>query len=243
MGLQCSILGHSFEPDGVEREREEEGDEVITTEREIEQCRRCGAERVVSESTEVTAVVDDVEVIDDGANEADGGVGTADAAGKPDGTDDRDAADDDPEPTDGDDAVVLESGTSSATEGGADPEPDPEPELGPDLEGAEDAADDGARDPGDEDAEILTEDGRSERETGEWPREDETEADPDGDEPVVETDAAVESPGEESLSGITVPDGDIVCPDCAFRIDAHSGYRNGDPCPECNAWLETERNQ
>ena len=58
MGLQCSILGHSFEPAGVEREREEQGSEVVTTEREIQRCSRCGNERIVSESTEVTAVVD-----------------------------------------------------------------------------------------------------------------------------------------------------------------------------------------
>lgn len=239
MGLQCSILGHSFEPDGVEREREEEGDEVITTEREIEQCRRCGAERVVSESTEVTAVVDDVEEIDSGANEADGSVGTADTTAGPDDAGDLGAADDGPEPTDGDDAVVLESDSSSTTEGSVDPEP----ELGPDLGGAEGAADDDDRDAGDEDAEILTEDDHSERETGEWPQESEPDADPGDDKPVVETDAPAEPPEEESLSGITVPDGDIACPDCAFRIDAHSGYRDGDPCPECNAWLEAERNQ
>ena len=56
MGLKCSLLGHSFEPADRERERKEQGKEVVTVVREIERCVRCGEERIVSESTEVTAV-------------------------------------------------------------------------------------------------------------------------------------------------------------------------------------------
>jgi hypothetical protein len=55
MGLRC-LLGHDFGPPEIEREREENGDEMVVTVREIETCRRCGDERVVSENKEVTAI-------------------------------------------------------------------------------------------------------------------------------------------------------------------------------------------
>lgn len=242
MGLQCSILGHSFEPAGVEREREEQGSEVVTTEREIERCRRCGNERVVSESTEVTAVVDADAVGLDGETDTapedaekpatDSSVegGIAGVVDRSDGTDDdvTDAPDSTP-PTDVD-------GSESASSGSDD-----------------DLLDDEPRSPEEDDAEILTDDddADSTRAPGQWP--DDVES---GDEPtdnvidlrdeaddVPEEDSPVETPGEESLSGITVPEGEIVCPDCGFRIEARSGYREGDSCPECSTWLEAERNQ
>ena len=126
MGLKCSLLGHSFEPADFEREREEQGSEVVTVVREIERCVRCGEERVVSESTEVTAVVDEEKVgLDDGADPDDGPV----------------------------------------------------------------------------------------------------------------------APDEEILSSITVPEGKIVCTECDFGVDAESSYRDGDPCPDCGAWLTSERNR
>lgn len=56
MTIRCSLLGHRFEEATVEREREEQGDEVLTVSREVETCSRCGAERVVSENTEITTV-------------------------------------------------------------------------------------------------------------------------------------------------------------------------------------------
>jgi hypothetical protein len=62
MGLKCSLFGHAFEPADIEREREEQGNEVVTVVRELERCIRCGKERVTSETTEVTAVVDADEV-------------------------------------------------------------------------------------------------------------------------------------------------------------------------------------
>jgi hypothetical protein len=55
MGLRC-LLGHDFGPPEIEREREENGDEMVVTVREVETCRRCGEERVVSENKEVTAI-------------------------------------------------------------------------------------------------------------------------------------------------------------------------------------------
>ena len=56
MGIKCSLLGHRFAETEVTEEREEQGSEVVVTIREVEQCDRCGAERVVSENKEVTSL-------------------------------------------------------------------------------------------------------------------------------------------------------------------------------------------
>lgn len=220
MGLQCSILGHAFEPAGVEREREEQGSEVVTTEREIQRCSRCGTERVVSESTEVAAVVDASEVDLETDDEDDAPEPDSGAEGGIAGVVDRsDAADDLSTKADDADGPVDE------------PPADPV-----DL-------DDEPPDPDEEDAEILTDDDEAEpeRQPGQWP--DDLDADTEDDEDDEDAGFDLTDPGEQSLSGITVPEGEIVCPECSFSIEANSGYRDGDPCPECNAWLEAERNQ
>lgn len=215
MGLKCSLLGHSFEPADFERERKEEGSEVVTVHREIERCVRCGEERVVSESTEVTAVVDedDVDLEDTGD-----GTGTGVAGG------DYDAGE----------GVGTGAGEKFT-----------------------------ARDPEEEDTEILT-DEEPGREPGAWPEEpdeswdpeeDQTpdadaepgaegsDVDPGGDAPDAEADDGPVQPDDETLSGITVPEGTIVCTECDFSVDAESSYREGDPCPDCGAWLTSERNR
>jgi DNA-directed RNA polymerase subunit RPC12/RpoP len=254
MGLQCSILGHAFEPAGVEREREQEGDEVVTTERELERCRRCGTERVVSESTEVTAVVDGeaVGLENDTAVdiEADPDVETGETAESDptgdamSGMVDRAGIDAGEESTADPDGPIASSGADDAvTE--IDDAADPASTGGELIESAspepnDESVDDEPPDPDSEDAEILTDDADPDRDPGEWPDDPDDE---DDTERVVETDATVEAPEDESLSGITVPEGEIVCPECGFRVEAHSGYRDGDSCPECNAWLEAERNQ
>lgn len=56
MGLRCSLLGHDYGESEIEREREEQGNEVVVTVREFEECRRCGNEQIVSENKEVTAI-------------------------------------------------------------------------------------------------------------------------------------------------------------------------------------------
>src|SRR6056297_567502 len=55
MGLRC-LLGHDFGEPELQREREEDGDEVVTTVREVKTCARCGETQVVSENTEVTTM-------------------------------------------------------------------------------------------------------------------------------------------------------------------------------------------
>ena len=47
MGLRCSLLGHDYGDSFVERDREERGNEVVVTERELKECARCGAEFTV----------------------------------------------------------------------------------------------------------------------------------------------------------------------------------------------------
>lgn len=56
MGLMCSLLGHEYGEPETEREREERGDEVVEYVRTVEYCDRCERERIVSESTEVRSV-------------------------------------------------------------------------------------------------------------------------------------------------------------------------------------------
>ncbi len=55
MGLRC-LLGHDFTEPRTERDREERGDEVIISIREVKECRRCGEQQVVSENKEVTSM-------------------------------------------------------------------------------------------------------------------------------------------------------------------------------------------
>ena len=56
MSLRCSLLGHSYGDAEIEREREEQGSEVVVTVREFEECERCGDRKIVTENKEVTAL-------------------------------------------------------------------------------------------------------------------------------------------------------------------------------------------
>ena len=55
MGLRC-LLSHDFGEPELEREREEQGNEVVITVNEVKTCSRCGERRIVSENTEVTSM-------------------------------------------------------------------------------------------------------------------------------------------------------------------------------------------
>ncbi len=243
MDLKCSILGHSFEPAGVERDREKRGSEVVTIVRELEQCQRCGQERVVSENTEVTTVLDSTDVdIDDDALE---------------GAVDETLSDPDREPdTDSGDSHDIDEPASGVDSDEIPPDPpEDEPASGTAAAEAAAAVDELAddpptdehppRDPAEEDTEILTEEDPG-REQGEWPDgtpQRNTDSPSDSSEPREHNadDAADSSEqDDDSLSGITIPEGSIVCPDCDFQVDAESSYRDGDPCPECGTWLTIE---
>ncbi|UPV72740.1 hypothetical protein M0R89_09280 [Halorussus limi] len=56
MSIRCSLLGHSYGDAEIEREREEQGSEVVVTVREFEECERCGERKIVTENKEVTAL-------------------------------------------------------------------------------------------------------------------------------------------------------------------------------------------
>ncbi|MFC6836644.1 DUF7093 family protein [Halomarina ordinaria] len=121
MALKCSLLGHEFGDAELDREREERGSEVVTSVREVVVCEHCGAERVISENTEVTAVVDE-DVLDAGDEPGEGETDTdtdtdidtgtdapsdpeaPDEADGPDGPDD--GSEDPPDPAE-EDAVIL----------------------------------------------------------------------------------------------------------------------------------------
>jgi predicted RNA-binding Zn-ribbon protein involved in translation (DUF1610 family) len=68
MGLKCRLLGHEYGAPEIERNREEQGDEVVVTVRELQVCERCGAEQTVSQNKEVTAIRSPAEVgLEEGA--------------------------------------------------------------------------------------------------------------------------------------------------------------------------------
>jgi len=95
MGLKCSVLGHAYGETTVERDREEQGSEVVITIREVETCDRCGNERVVSENKEVTSIEtpDDEDEFDAAMDES----AADDEADTPDGDAEADDAEDEAE--------------------------------------------------------------------------------------------------------------------------------------------------
>jgi len=118
MGLRC-LLGHDFDEPELRREREEDGNEVVTTVTEVKTCARCGETQVVSENTEVTTM----EQLTD---EAAAGAETTEAGPTPGVGGERDAADDV-----GADAVATDA---AATSGGAE-------DAGPTVDATDDVDD------------------------------------------------------------------------------------------------------
>ena len=120
MSLRCSLLGHTYEEAEIEREREEQGSEVVVTVREFEECGRCGERSVLSENKEVTALgapnleSAEAEVID----------GTTDAAGTADASDaTAPSVENDfeqPQSAAEDDGVILEDDDDAEGESGED---------------------------------------------------------------------------------------------------------------------------
>ncbi|AEN04664.1 hypothetical protein Halar_0897 [halophilic archaeon DL31] len=82
MGLRC-LLGHDFGEPETERERNEEGNEVVVSVREVKTCRRCGETQVVSENKEIKSIDQLRESVtgDSPAPDTEAGVGM----GEPDG--------------------------------------------------------------------------------------------------------------------------------------------------------------
>ncbi len=231
MSLKCSVLGHAFDDGAVEREREEQGSEVVSTIRETETCTRCGAERVVSENTEVTTletpsdiVGEDLSGADTGGDEApeagtgEAGPGSPDPAGQgvavggpgSDTAEGSGVASTPPAETGAAGSDTAPSPATPETDVAADPDPDPEAD----------------------DAVILgEEDETDERAPGEWPEED----DEDGDDWAPETDGKTPVEVERTSTAVTVPEGSFHCPECGFSTPVEgSSLRAGDFCPECH---------
>lgn len=143
MSIKCSLLGHSFDETSVERDRQEDGSEVVITITELETCSRCDETRVVSENKEVTTL----ETPDD-PDSAEGTDAEAESATER-GADDA-AADYDP---DGDDAEILDADGAEA-----DAQADARGTASiPDAESDDATADDATADdpPEEDDAVIL----------------------------------------------------------------------------------------
>jgi predicted RNA-binding Zn-ribbon protein involved in translation (DUF1610 family) len=235
MSFKCSIFGHKYGDSEVEREREEDGSEVVITVRETETCERCGETRIVSENKEVTTLETAADIV----------------AEDLEGTDENDGAREEPatptheEPTDQPaPATEPEYGTEPA-----DPTPQPtdqpphatgheseEPTI-PEAESGN--AVESPTDPAEDDGVILgedEEDDEDDREHGEWP--EQPDEDEDDWKPETDIDPQPESERrnvESTGNAVTVPDGEFQCPECGFTTSVESSsLREGDFCPECH---------
>ncbi|MFC7166772.1 DUF7093 family protein [Halospeciosus flavus] len=198
MGLKCSLLGHDYGDVEVERSREEQGNEVVETVREVKHCERCGAESVVSENTEVRTAVD-AETVGLDADTED--TGTADADDGADGSaGERDLV-----------SAVSHVGDETGGEGD-ESEPEPTTEQSTQHESrfddvtAGDAADhprvgdddgfEAATDATEDDAIILDEEGEEpdapDRQPGQWPAADDTRQE-ERDTEVLQTEPRADS--------------------------------------------------
>jgi hypothetical protein len=260
MGFKCSLLGHEYGETEVERDREQQGSEVVITVRETERCRRCGRERVVSENKEVTTVeTPDGVDLDDGSDDDDadaepepaaagvaggaspetevdaGGAGAEAGVDADGGADDAEIIDAGPDESADDELAapsIAEAEATVGTESEVDADADgPAVDVADEPAGADGGGD--VVEPG-EDAVILDADDDGDEEAGrapgEWPEE------PEDDGPAWTPDT---SPAETEIEpttggGVTVPEGEFRCPDCGFGTDVDSSsLRAGDFCPEC----------
>ncbi|MFB6112322.1 MAG: hypothetical protein ABEJ35_07295 [Halobacteriaceae archaeon] len=243
MGVKCSLLGHNYGAPETERDRDERGDEVVITTRELRRCARCGEVMVTSESTEVRPVEPAPETVD-GGTEAETGPGADDdgwgtgggpspaagGAGFASDEDDEPAPASDPETDDG---IILD--TDEADEERAPGEwpdaSDTRLEEGPsteeaagqptDSEASADAADTDEASPADRasdddgDAEII---GAGDDE----PSDDEPAAAQDTPEPDASTPEG-DWPDPEADDGVEDEGFDASAPDDANETDAEVG--------------------
>lgn len=122
MGIRC-LLGHDFGDAEVEREREEDGNEMVVTIQEVKTCTRCEERRIVSENKEITSIraPEDVDPDDAAGTDEDSHSETTDEDLPSEATDEDEteepthpavAGDEEFEPSDDpdeDDGVILDS--------------------------------------------------------------------------------------------------------------------------------------
>jgi len=207
MSFKCSLLGHKFGETAVERDRQEDGTEVVITITELETCTRCGETRVVSENKEVTT-------LETPATGDAGAEGTADVPGPDAGSADaRDAAVVDAEGGDDSDPTIPDAESDTVSEPTDDAviiddaeEDDDERDPG---EWPEEADDEDGATPADAPASEADADGDDddERDPGEWPDDsDVTAAERAGESAeveILESESAEETGTDDSASGST----------------------------------------
>ena len=239
MSFKCSVFGHRYGDPDVEREREEQGSEVVISITETETCKRCGEARVVSENKEVTTLETPSDIVGDdvpdGEAESDGPA--TGQAPEPTPEAERDTAPAGPAAAGaGDDAEFIddvEGATVANTET-------------VDLETTERSGTTPTDSIPDEDDAVILDDESEpdgeDREPGQWPDEVETDSDDDGSidwtpptgrelRPVEDEQPDV----QPTSTAVTVPDGEFYCPECGFTTDVESSsLRAGDFCPECH---------
>ncbi|WP_336336744.1 DUF7093 family protein [Haloarcula brevis] len=175
MGLKCSVLGHKYGETTVEREREEQGSEVVITIQERETCERCGNTRIVSENKEVTAIETPSDIASDLVDDE------SESASEPA------AAESTPEDEPTDDAADSTDEGAERSDGW-DSVDDPVEAPG---DAGVDGADDGEPvDPSADDAEIIDDGDDGEEESGDVELDEPTTTvdvpDAEGEEPVTE---------------------------------------------------------
>jgi ssDNA-binding Zn-finger/Zn-ribbon topoisomerase 1 len=245
MGLKCSVLGHSYGDVSVDRDRAEQGSEVVITIREIETCDRCGTERIVSENKEVTSIAtpDEPAAPDESNQEAEAPTGQPDSAGmSPGAAPDLEGASADTiqsEPSEAAGSTDVEAGSGGGEILDAESGEPADDELAdPSIEDP-DSSDEPMASETTEDAVFVDEDDDTPgRGPGEWPDES-GDAEEDAWKPDVtgdgESGTDQQAAAEPDVSAVTVPDGQFRCPECGFTTAVESSsLRAGDFCPDCH---------
>jgi len=261
MGLKCSLLGHRYGESETEREREERGDEVVETVRTVEVCERCGAERVVSENTEVRSV-SPAPAPEDDAPDAEAADENADATAETAADADVGVDLEEGPSAEEDDGVILDDDgdapeTAAAREPGAWPASD-DTRANERSEGAPsesgDAGPANRADERDEDAEFIDADAEADAADGDADATDEHDPWPDqeGEDEGFAAETATSGGADVSLGGGLTPEADGAVADgvddeermveagsgiaSAGELDAEGGSREQDGelvCPEC----------
>jgi len=214
MGLKCSVIGHKYGDAEVEREREEQGSEVVITIQERETCERCGKTRVVSENKEVTAIETPSDIAGDMLDDGESAAG-----------EETDAAGDSTEDSPSDDAAVDDAAVAQVDEG--------EPAAG-ESDGLDDSAVE-AVDPDADDAEILDDDesaagGDSELEN---PSTEVSITEAEENEPPLDAEEAAVASDPESDDGMII-DGDDE--DDSVASDRQPGEWPEEPGDDGDDW-------
>ncbi|WP_135306196.1 DUF7093 family protein [Haloarcula amylovorans] len=196
MGLKCSVLGHTYGETTVEREREEQGSEVVITIQERETCERCGKTRIVSENKEVTSIETPSDIAGDMVTDE----AESESAAGEESTESVDTIDSfaNSEPLDGSETETDEAERDDGEESASQPGTEAETEVEAETE---------AVDPDADDAEILDDSDDDDDRRGDSELENpttdvavpdaETEASVTDEETDPETDDAVIIDGDE----------------------------------------------